>query len=66
MKKIQYKKTYTAPLTEFVVTELSPLMYETSIPQAGDDEEGGEADAKPGFFDEEEGWGIKSNNLWDD
>lgn len=41
-------------------------MYETSIPQGGDGEEGGEADAKPGFFDEDDESGETNFNLWED
>lgn len=65
--KTTYKKPYEAPVMEIISANLTPLMYETSIPQAGEDEEGGGADAKQGLFDdEEEGWGKKGLNFWED
>ena len=53
---------------EIISTNLSPVMYQTSIPQAGEGEEGGAADAKQGsfFFDEEDNWPDTHNNLWED
>ena len=43
---ITYKKLYEAPTTETISANISPVMYVTSIPQAGGSEEGGAADAK--------------------
>lgn len=63
--KTAYKKTYEAPVTEIISENLSPVMYQTSIPQAGEGEEGGAADAKQGsfFFDSEE---LPHYSPWDD
>ncbi|MGP1525463.1 MAG: hypothetical protein ACTTHE_08045 [Prevotella multiformis] len=63
--KIKYKKSYEAPVTEIISADMSPVMYQTSIPQAGEDEEGGGADAKQGPFSEEnEAW--PSYDPWGD
>lgn len=66
--KTAYKKPYETPVTEIISANLSPVMYQTSIPQAGEGEEGGAADAKQGsfFFDEEDNWPDTHNNLWED
>ncbi|MCR5076926.1 MAG: hypothetical protein K6A82_02690 [Prevotella sp.] len=61
--KTAYKKPYETPVTEIISAEISPVMYETSIPQAGEGEEGGEADAKEGFLDSEE---LPHYSPWDD
>ena len=53
MKKIS-KEIYESPVTEIISANISPVMYETSIPQAGDDETGGEADSKPNIFPSED------------
>ena len=66
---ITYKKLYEAPTTETISANISPVMYVTSIPQAGGSEEGGAADAKQVFFYEEEEeniWKNHSGNLWDE
>ena len=66
---ITYKKLYEAPTTETISANISPVMYVTSIPQAGGSEVGGAADAKQGFFYEEEEeniWKNHSGNLWDE
>ena len=48
---------------EIISTNLTPVMYQTSIPQAGEGETGGDADAKQGgFFDEE--WGTVDFKPW--
>lgn len=63
--KIKYKKSYEAPVTEIISADMSPVMYQTSIPQAGEDEEGGGADAKQEPFSEEnEAW--PSYDPWGD
>ena len=64
--KITYKKTYDTPVTELISANISSVMYETSIPQGGDGEIGGEADAKPGVFDEDNAYRETSLNLWED
>ncbi len=66
--KTAYKKPYETPVTEIISTDLSPVMYQTSIQQAGEDETGGEADAKQGsfFFDEEDDWAKPGFNAWED
>lgn len=64
--KTTYKKPYEAPVTEIISTNISSIMYETSIPQAGDGEEGGEADSKEGWFEEESGWNVEKYNPWED
>lgn len=63
--KTTYRKPYEAPVTEIISTNISSIMYETSIPQAGEGEEGGEADAKQGtWFDNDERWDTYSP--WED
>ncbi|ATV33695.1 hypothetical protein CUC00_01825 [Prevotella intermedia] len=64
--KAAYKKPYDVPVTELISANISSVMYETSIPQGGDGEEGGEADAKPGIFEDEDDLGKTSFNLWED
>lgn len=64
--KVTYKKSYNVPVIELISTNISSVMYETSIPQGRDGEEGGEADAKPGFFDEDDESGETNFNLWED
>ncbi len=59
------KKTYEKPVTEMILVEISSIMYETSLPQAGDDEIGGEPDAKEGWFDEEAEPGIENYSPWE-
>ncbi|WP_018910328.1 hypothetical protein [Prevotella veroralis] len=68
MKKIS-KEIYESPVTEIISANISPVMYETSIPQAGDDETGGEADSKPNIFpseDEDENWLHPGSSIWED
>lgn len=48
MKKI-YKKPYDAPVAVLVSTNISAVMYQTSLPVADDDEEGGPADVMPWY-----------------
>lgn len=61
--KTAYKKPYETPVMEIISTNLTPVMYQTSIPQAGEGETGGDADAKQGgFFDEE--WGTVDFKPW--
>lgn len=60
------KKTYAKPVTETTLFNISSIMYETSLPQAGEGETGGEADAKKGWFDEEPDWEVKNYSPWDD
>uniref|UniRef100_A0AB33J359 Uncharacterized protein n=1 Tax=Prevotella sp. GTC17254 TaxID=3236794 RepID=A0AB33J359_9BACT len=66
--KTAYKKPYETPVTEIISTDLSPVMYQTSIQQAGEDETGGEVDAKQGsfFFDEEDDWANPGFDAWGD
>lgn len=67
--KTAYKKPYETPVTEIISTDLSPVMYQTSIPQAGEGEEGGAADAKQGFFlsEEDEPFGTSAGqDFWED
>ncbi len=63
---MKYKKTYEKPMIETILINISSIMYETSLPQAGDDETGGDPDAKKGWFDEESDWGVKNYSSWDD
>lgn len=65
MKKIELKKTYTAPVVEIVVTEFPPVMYNTSIPEGKEGEEGGDAESKKMLFDWDNG-GNFSHNIWED
>ncbi|PTL34319.1 hypothetical protein C7120_07240 [Prevotella sp. oral taxon 376] len=63
---MKIKETYERPMTEIILANISSVMYETSLPQAGDDEIGGDPEAKEGWFDDESAWGIKNYNPWDD
>lgn len=60
------KKTYEKPVTEMILVEISSIMYETSLPQAGEGETGGEADAKKGWLSEESGWDVENYSPWED
>lgn len=61
-----HKKPYESPATEIISANIPSVMYQTSVPLAGDGEEGGEADAKEGWFEEESGWNVEKYNPWED
>lgn len=60
------KKSYEKPVTETILVNVSSIMYVTSLPQAGEDETGGDPDAKKGWFSEETDWDVKNYSPWDD
>lgn len=63
--KAAYKKLYETPVTEIVSIELSPILYQTSIPQGDEGEEGGDPDARQHIFSEGEGDGWANGfSLW--
>lgn len=60
------KKTYKKPMTEVLLINMSSVMYKASLPQAGDDEIGGDADAKNGWFEEESDGDMNNHSPWED
>lgn len=59
------KKNYKQPQTETMSINTYELMQDLVIPVSGGTTPE-ESDAKQGFFDEDESWGVKPKNLWDD
>ncbi|MCI6672371.1 MAG: hypothetical protein SOX84_01330 [Prevotella sp.] len=64
--KTMHKKLYESPAMEIISANITSVMYQTSVPLAGDGEEGGEPDAKEGWFEEESDWNVEKYNPWED
>ena len=53
-------------MAEIIALKAASVMYQVSLPQAGDDEVGGDPDAKEDNFEEESAWGLKDYKPWED